>query len=168
MNLVFEIRWKPTQRSCGSCGCEFSFASTHNGPPRYVGAHEKRGQDKVFQVAKTRNFRSWLRQTLVRSFVGRVSTPRSLGFKLPAALSADPRDHALRCAPRHTWGTRVPHPHSPTDLAQGHRGVVGPEEPASYGEGHCCASTPKVWVSPGLLDTLPLRALLTQRRTEPR
>jgi hypothetical protein len=75
-------------------------------PPPYVGAHEKRGQDKLSQQRRPGVFRSWPRRTTVRRFVGRASAPL-FGLQLAGSrLRGFTRPCASVNALRHTWGTR--------------------------------------------------------------
>jgi hypothetical protein len=60
-------------------------------------AHMKSGVKTKFPSGEGRkSFRSWPRWTTVRRFVGRASAPSSVGLGLPAAVSADSLDRALR------------------------------------------------------------------------
>jgi len=103
--------------------------------PPYVGAHEKRGQDKVSQQRRPENF-SLLASQDDHSKV-REACVRAVFFGLQFAgsfLRGFTRPCVSVNALRHTWGTRVFFSLSLcfSCPVQGHWGVVGPgDQPAT-------------------------------------
>ena len=155
------------------------------GPPPHVGAHEKRGQDKVPQRRRPERVSLWASQDN-RSKV-RATCVRAVFFGLASAGSRLVRIHSTV-----RFGERSQAHMGDSGLllsalwklflslqsffvflhwacpVQGHWGVVGQGDQPATGTLAAAMSKPKVWVSPGLPDPLPPPALLAQRRTAPR